>query len=62
MKQDSIPNAVGIAIAKSVHFILPVSFFIVRRVVAHGQCIIENSIMFTAVIHVQPLLMSMGFN
>ena len=42
----------------AVHLRLPVSFFIVRQVVEQGQCISENSITLTAVIHVQPLAIS----
>ena len=33
------PHTVGISAARAVHLTLPVSFFMVRSVVAHGQCI-----------------------
>lgn len=48
------PAANGIINEITVHLALPVSFFIVMSVVAQGQCINENSIILTAVIHVQP--------
>ena len=50
-----MPHIVGIAMDKSVHFKLPVSFFIVRQVVEQGKCIIVIIIMQTAVVVVQPL-------
>ena len=53
--QSAAPHTVGIITERSVHFILPVSFFIVIRVVEQGQCISEKSITFTAVTGVQPL-------
>ncbi|CAI3548578.1 hypothetical protein CNEO3_1020012 [Clostridium neonatale] len=53
-KQIIIPHAVGTKNETAVHFKLWVSFFIVRHVVLHGQCIREKSITFTAVSQVQP--------
>ena len=53
-KQMRIPQTVGIKKERRVHFRLPVSFLIVRQVVAQGQCIRENKIVLTAVIQVQP--------
>ena len=41
--------------AKAVHFKLPVSFFIVIKVVEHGQCISENITIQMAVVMFQPL-------
>ena len=55
------PHTVGSIMASKVHFKLPVSLRIVRQVVAQGQCISENSIMFIAVIIVQPLSISSVF-
>lgn len=52
--QISIPAAVGIRAAAAAHFQPPASFLMVRREVEHGQCISENSIVQTAVCHVQP--------
>ena len=60
--QKTTPNTVGNSAERSVHFILPVSFFIVIRVVEHGQCISENSITFMAVTMFQPFEISMLFN
>lgn len=54
-KQNSIPVTVGIRKAAAIHLTPPVSFRIVRSVVEHGQCMRENSIVQTAVTHVQPL-------
>lgn len=56
--QVIIPQIVGIANAKRVHFQLPVSFFILIKVVEQGKCINENSIIFIAVRIVQPLFIS----
>ena len=50
-------KTVGIIKAKAVHLRLPVSFFIVRIVVAHGQWKSENKITETAVFIVQPFAM-----
>ena len=60
--QQIIPNNVGRTTANAVHFQLPVSFFIVKTVVEHGQCIIENIIVFTAVIQVHPFCTNKSFN
>lgn len=51
-----MPITVGIAAARAVYFILPVSFFIVRSVVEQGQWKSEKIITFTAVNIVQPLV------
>lgn len=48
------PHTVGISAARAVHLTLPVSFFMVRSVVAHGQCIRKNTIVHSAVTQVQP--------
>ena len=45
---------VGIRIARAVHLRLPVSFFMVKIVVAQGQWNRENSITEIAVFIVQP--------
>ena len=55
IKQITIPVTVGIRKESPVHFQLWVSFFIVKQVVLHGQCINENNITFTAVSQVHPL-------
>ena len=52
------PNAVGSSAETSVHFTLPVSLRIVSSVVEHGQCIMQNSMAFSAVSHVQPFARS----
>jgi len=57
-KQTDSPITVGRTNAAAVHFHEPVSFLIVRHVVAQGKCISENSMVHTAVSHVQPLLTS----
>lgn len=46
---------VGNNIAINVHFILPVSFLIVKIVVPHGKCIRVKIIVHNAVIYVHPL-------
>ena len=48
--------------ASAVHFQLPVSFFIVKQVVEHGQWKSENIIVHIAVFIVHPLLISTIFN
>ena len=53
-KQNTKPKTVGIRNAKNVHFKLWVSFFMVKRVVAQGQCIKVNKSIETAVKQVQP--------
>ena len=45
----------------AVHFILPVSFFMVKIVVAQGQCKSEKSITEMAVAAVQPFEISISF-
>ncbi len=45
---------VGSRNARTVHLRLPVSFFMVRRVVEQGQCIREKSMVQIAVTQVQP--------
>ena len=50
----SIPAAVGSRNASAVHLRLPVSFFIVSRVVEQGQCISVKIINHTAVRTLQP--------
>lgn len=49
-----IPQIVGNAKERIVHFKLLVSFFIVSKVVLHGKCKSVNIITFIAVINVQP--------
>lgn len=49
-KHTNIPVSVGMAKAATVHFLLCVSFFNVMQVVEHGQCIMENSMVQTAVV------------
>ena len=49
-----IPITVGNRAERTVHFILPVSFFIVCRVVEQGQCITVKIMTLTAVTQVQP--------
>lgn len=58
IKQMMLPNTKGSNIEIPAHFQLPASFFIVRQVVEHGQCINENNIVHNAVTHVQPLSVS----
>ena len=53
-KHAQSPKAVGSAAEIKVHFKLPVSFFMVSNVVAHGKCISENSITHTAFTLVHP--------
>ena len=53
-KQIKMLKTVGSITATAVHFRLPVSFFMVRIVVAHGQCKSEKSITEMAVFIVQP--------
>lgn len=61
-KHDIMPTIVGIINERAVHFILPVSFFMVRQVVPHGKCIIEKIITHIAVLYVHPLDISRAFN
>lgn len=50
-----IPQAVGMKKARAIHFRLPVSFRMVRRVVEQGQWNREKRIRFNAVRQVHPL-------
>ena len=50
-----IPTTVGMSAARSVHLMLPVSFFIVMSVVEQGKCIRVKIIMHTALARVKPL-------
>ena len=49
-----IPTNVGNIKENTAHFMLPVSFLIVKSVVAHGKWLSENIITHTAVTSVQP--------
>ena len=55
VKHTINPIRVGKIKETAVQKWLCVSFFIVKRVVEHGQCIRENRIKQTAVVYVQPL-------
>ena len=50
-----MPIMVGVIKDISIHFLLWVSFRIVKQVVEHGQCIKENNIVLIAVIIFHPL-------
>ena len=52
--QHKMPSKVGRAAARKVHFRLPVSFFMVSRVVEQGQCMREKVMVQMAVTQVQP--------
>lgn len=54
-KQQVNPTRVGKTKAKAVHLVLLVSLCMVKRVVPHGKCISENSIVHKAVNVLQPL-------
>ena len=54
-KHSSAPQSVGSTAASAVHVRLPVSFFMERSVVEHGQCISVNTMTHAAVFPVQPL-------
>ena len=56
IKHIIIPTTVGSIMDSNVHFMLPVSFFMVRHVVEQGQCASENIIIFIAVSQLHPLL------
>ena len=56
MKQIVKPQIVGIIKERAVHLKLLHSFFIVKQVVEHGQCIRQNNDVQRAVNQVQPLL------
>ncbi len=53
-KQTVMPHTVGTRKDTAVHRRLWVSLRMVSTVVAQGQCIRENRIVLTAVVHVQP--------
>ena len=57
---NTIPQIVGIKNAITVHFKLPVSFFIVNNVVIHGKWNTVNSITFIAVSKVHPFCLSIS--
>ena len=61
MAHTAIPASVGTRADTPVHFQLCVSLRIVSSVVEHGQCIKENNIVHSAVIHVQPLSINSAF-
>lgn len=61
-KHAIIPMIVGIKNDRIVHFMLPVSFFIVKHVVPHGKCITEKITTHIAVLYVQPLATSKAFS
>ena len=61
-KHTIIPHKVGTNIEINVHLFDLVSFFIVRQVVEHGQCIKENNITEIAVVIVHPLSINKFFN
>ena len=48
IEHTMIATPVGINAARRVHLILAVSFFIVNRLVAQGQCSRQNSIVLRA--------------
>lgn len=52
--QIKIPHTVGSIKLRKVHLLLPVSFFIERRVVVQGKCNTVNIITLIAVRRVQP--------
>ena len=56
--QSATPHNVGIKNDAAVHLKLCVSFLIVISVVEHGQWNMENSIVHSAVTHVQPFATS----
>ena len=58
IKHAARPNNVGRRKARIVHLRLPVSFFIVKSVVEHGQCITLNSTKHTAVFMLHPFAIS----
>ena len=59
--QTKIPKMVGINSAAKVHFMLPVSFFMVKSVVEQGQWKREKRIVFMAVRVVQPFAKKSSF-
>ena len=56
--QSAAPKAVGKAAARTAQRMPPLSFFIVRSVVEHGQCSSEKIITHAAVACVQPFAAS----
>ncbi len=60
-KHTTNPVTVGTSQETAVHFMLCVSFLMVRQVVEQGQCIKENSMVLTAVIQVQPFATKSSF-
>lgn len=58
--QSTIPQAVGSKNETKVHFMLFVSFFIVRSVVVQGKCKSVKIITFNAVRIVQPLFLNIS--
>ena len=58
--QITIPQTVGIKNEIIVHFMLPVSFFIVINVVLHGKCNTVNIITLIAVKIVQPFCLKIS--
>lgn len=62
IKHSDNPTTVGSSIAIIVHFILFVSFLIVRHVVPHGKWHNENIIVHSALQYVQPFSMRSIFN
>ena len=52
--QIIIPQTVGSAKASKVHFVLPLSFFILISVVLHGKCKSVNIITLIPVSNVHP--------
>ena len=58
---NSIPQTVGNKIDIIIHFQELVSFFIVKQVVEHGQCITEKIITDIAVAQVHPLSINKSF-
>lgn len=57
-----IPVSAGIKMDSKAHLLLPVSFFMVKTVVKHGQCIKANNITQIAVNVVHPLSINNVFN
>ncbi len=60
-KHTTNPVTVGTSQETAVHFMLCVSFLMVRQVVEQGQCNRENSMVLTAVIQVQPFATRSSF-
>ena len=62
MKHTENAITVGIMKPKKVHFLLPVSLYILIKVVAQGQCRRAKNIILKAVSQVQPLASRTFFN